>query len=210
MADEQIMSIAWEHLDSNYQPLEDDDSEDFEEEGELDEGLDQLIKISNLVRPAHYTPWGTFDPRDPFSPRNLYDLHIGHLKGFNVFTNPAFTSIMDSIDGLAIWSEIDPYRIIVAPAKRYDWSYVRGNIEKALIGRAILTEAEINLEKLKKFTNNFGTQRHIAVLFPNGEIHSTSEQDSNYESIRQELLDAHKVVKDSLCIENGEIVDDRS
>lgn len=190
-------SLIWENYRSNYikeEPEEEDDDDDIFNDGEGFEGDDEhdgskhpnglnLYDIPKLFRVnqpiPHYTPWGLFHSNNPLSPTNMYELWMVHFKGFSVFsfgksgTGSEFINLMNSIDGVAIWSQHDPYCIVIGPAKAYSIEEIRRNVEKALFGK--LDPDLLKKEEPPKETNeakslllfNNGV-KNIIVEFPNG------------------------------------------
>jgi hypothetical protein len=118
---------------------------------------------------VQYTPWGAFNADNPLSPANMYDLQMAHFRGFTVHTIPNFIQLMDSVEGVAVWTQHDPYCIAVGPAKTYTSEEVKINVEKAIY--AALGVPDFSPQPIQQMQSielmNEGVH-NIIVQFPNG------------------------------------------
>ena len=131
--------IAWVHYKTNFlKPSEptnlfDDDDDDSDEDEEI--GIEDIMP-EGFVRfgqkPMDFTPWGKFEKDNPMSPLELYDLQVVYFKGFSANSFKDFKALMNSVEGIGIWGQIDAYSIIVGPAKLYEFQEVRYNLEYAI------------------------------------------------------------------------------
>ena len=135
--------IAWEHYKTNYldvdQSSKNDDSDDIEDldDDDEDDGDNIISMLPNFIKlnsdkPMHYTPWGKFDADNTLSPINLYDLRVMHFKGFTTRSIENFPKLINSIEGISIWGQIDPYFVVLAIAKMYDYETIKKNVEDAI------------------------------------------------------------------------------
>lgn len=215
--------IAFEHYKINYidkdkdkglyEPDDNDDSDDEDsDDPELMGMIPQFVRIGQ-EKPVHYTPWGRFDTDNPLSPVNLYELRAMHFKGFTSKSIPNFSKLMSNIEGIAIWGQIDPYFIVIAPAKLYDFSIVRENIEAAIYGalNVSIKKEPKNIdqyiieiaEKSGSMFENDGIENY-AIIFPNKDF--TVEWIENpTEKNEEDVCKLFSQIKDLIIFKNGEI-----
>lgn len=210
--------IIWEHFKSNYINQNNDEEEDeFDDEEDLDEmgndqedGFGNLIKMSRMLRSpqidAHFTPWGAFHPNNPMSPVNMYDLYFAHFHGFTTFSIPNFKDIMNSIEGVAIWAQHDPYTIIFGPAKTYSATEVKMNIDAVLmsaLGIPPKKSENSELEMMKNQSQQLFKEGviNIFIRFPNGTIDILKNPS---QSEIKEAIDLKTKIKDVVLYMNGE------
>jgi len=139
--------IGWENYKENYVKVTDDidDMDDINEDE--DEFIDTMpFKVFNMNGmehlEAHYTPWGKFEAENPLSPINFYELSLAHFTGFTVKSFSDFNNIMVNVDGLALYKIVDPYCVVIAPAKSYEVTDVKINFERAIYKALNLTIAD--------------------------------------------------------------------
>ena len=211
--------IIWEHFKSNYinQAIANDDDDDFDEDEEdadigedQEDGFGNLIKVSRMLQgpilEPHYTPWGAFHPNNPMSPVNMYDLYFAHFHGFTTFTIKNFKDLMNSIEGVAIWAQHDPYTIIFGPAKTYSATEVKINIEGVLMaamGIPPKKSTSSELEDIKEQSNNMFQNgvSNIFIRFPNGHIDVIENPSQIFIN---EAMDLKTKIKDVVIYMNGE------
>jgi hypothetical protein len=216
--------IGWEHYRTNYvkeqhaaQPLVIDDDDDDGEEDDGDISIEDIfpggISFRQRQIPIHYTPWGKFDADNPISPVNLYDLYMVHFKGFTTDFIPNFKDLMSSIEGIAIWGQIDRYCLIVAPAKAYEIQEVKYNFNKAVYSALgmtienggfdmedhIISVIERSEELFKSGIDNF------AVVFPEPNFGIEVFESPDEDKIK-EIHDLMGRVKDLVVIHNGDFL----
>lgn len=119
-----MKNIQWTHLESNFGGegfINEDD--DFDDLGSV---YDELI----------FTPMGTFHKRDMMNPMMHFDFWIGETD-FRI-TNEDKLVIQD-VEGVELFYQWTPYKIIIAPARMFSSAEVKKNIENVLIDGDILT-----------------------------------------------------------------------
>ena len=215
--------IGWEHYRTNYvkeqhptpSPLIIDDDDDDEDDGDIsiEDMFPGGISFRQRQIPTHYTPWGKFDADNPISPVNLYDLYMVHFKGFTTDFIPNFKDLMSSVEGVAIWGQIDRYCLIVAPAKAYEALEVRYNFDKAIYSALgmtienggfdmedhIISVIERSEELFESGIDNF------AVVFPEPNFGIEVFEAPDEEKIK-EIHDLMGRVKDLVVIHNGDFL----
>lgn len=212
----QNKKIIWEHFETNYlkknTDFDEDDDDDFEdfdesEDHEMAGGPNNFMRAFRLpgfMPEVHHTPWGVFHANNPLSPVNMYDISMAHFKGFNVHTIPNFIQLMDSVDGVAVWAQHDPYCIAVGPGKLYSTMEVKLNVEKAIYDALGVTNYNnhdktleytiASTELLKNGTHN------VFIRFPNG-TSKVYENPSNEEL--SELLKLKKQINGVIIVHDG-------
>lgn len=218
--------IGWEHYRTNYVKEQHtnttslggpDDSIDDDDDDDSDISIEDMfpggISFRQRQAPIHYTPWGKFDADNPISPVNLYDLYMVHFKGFTTDFIPNFKDLMSSIEGIAIWGQIDRYCLIVAPAKAYEALEVRYNFDKAIYSALgmtienggfdmedhIISVIERSEELFESGIDNF------AVVFPEPNFGIEVFEAPDEEKIK-EIHDLMGRVKDLVVIHNGDFL----
>lgn len=221
--------IAFEHYKENYLEIEksksvfkkeDNDEDDEDDDDEISNFVDMMpnmVRFGAEKQPVHYTPWGRFEVDNPLSPVNLYDLRAVHFKGFTSKSIPNFSKLMNNIEGIAIWGQIDPYFIVIAPAKSYDFSIVRENIERAIYG-ALNIEIKNNnsnsnkdieehiikiAEKSASMFNDNGIE-NFALIFPDKDFTVEYIENPTEDNIKQ-ICSLFNQVKNLIVFKNGEI-----
>lgn len=217
--------IAFEHYKTNYMEIDkerplyegDDDIGDDDDEEENDFSPIDMMPAGILrfgqEKPIHYTPWGKFDTDNPLSPVHLYDLRAVHFKGFTTKSIPNFSSLMNTIEGVSIWAQIDPYFIVIAPAKLYDFADVRANIEEAIytalnievtadtsfdLDHYIMEVAEKSSTMFSEGTDNF------ALIFPDKDFSVEYIENPTQENI-VEICSLFNQIKNLIVFKNGEV-----
>lgn len=218
--------IGWEHYRTNYVKERNasipllggpDDSIDDDDDDDSDISIEDMfpggISFRQRQTPIHYTPWGKFDADNPISPVNLYDLYMVHFKGFTTDFIPNFKDLMSSIEGIAIWGQIDRYCLIVAPAKAYEALEVKYNFDKAIYSALgmtienggfdmedhIISVIERSEELFESGIDNF------AVVFPEPNFGIEVFEAPDEEKIK-EIHDLMGRVKDLVVIHNGDFL----
>lgn len=216
--------IGWEHYRTNYikeqKPtidLVEDHNDDNEDDDNGDISIEDMfpggIQFGQKQTPIHYTPWGKFDVDNPISPVNLYDLYMVHFKGFTTDFIPNFKDLMSSIEGVAIWGQIDRYCLIIAPAKAYEVLEVKYNFDKTIysalgltienggfdIEDHIISVIEKSEELFKSGIDNF------ALVFPEPNFGIEVIESPDEEKIK-EINDLMGRVKDLVVIHNGDFL----
>lgn len=222
---EDMPQIIWEDFKLNYiertndEKEEDDDDEDivFEDDDENMRGLDMMFGQMNQARQIHHTPWGRFLAENPLSPVNLYELKVGHLKGFRITSIPNFEKIMSEVDGVALFAKLDPYFIVMAPAKLYSVVEVKANIERAIY-KALNIEIKNEPPDLESYAAQAQAVSHskfvddgiqnIVLVFPEPNveveiIENPTEKDLN------EVDKLSLQLKDLIVFKNGELYEQK-
>lgn len=218
--------IGWEHYRTNYikeqhanipllsgpnDSIDDDDDDDGDIS--IEDMFSSGISFRQRQAPVHYTPWGKFDADNPISPVNLYDLYMVHFKGFTTDFIPNFKDLMSSIEGIAIWGQIDRYCLIVAPAKAYEVLEVKYNFDKAIYSALgmtienggfdmedhIISVIERSEELFESGIDNF------AVVFPEPNFGIEVFEAPDEQKIK-EIHDLMGRVKDLVVIHNGDFL----
>lgn len=218
--------IAFEHYRENYLEVEkeknkslykkDDDDDDDDDDDEVSGFVDMMPSVMRFgaeKQQVHYTPWGRFDMDNPLSPVNLYDLRAVHFKGFTSRSIPNFSKLMGNIEGVAIWGQIDPYFIVIAPAKSYDFAVVRENIERAIYGALNIeiktptkTMEDYIVQVAEKSASMFVDDgiENFALIFPNEEFSVEYIENPTEENIKH-ICSLFDQIKDLIVFKNGEI-----
>tara|TARA_B100002052_G_scaffold56578_1_gene49778 strand:- start:4063 stop:4707 length:645 start_codon:yes stop_codon:yes gene_type:complete len=125
--------IAWEKFTPNYstnavhQDEETDEPPSFQEEEELDVGLNlEHFLLSKKIK----TPFGAYEVDDPFSPYNMFECWIGHTN-FKI-TDGDFDKLDTQIDGIGCLAIISPYRFFIGIEKLFTFPVARIQIQKIL------------------------------------------------------------------------------
>ena len=219
--------IAFEHYRENYLEVEkeknkslykkdeddDDDDDDDDEVSNFVDIMPSVMRFGGEKPQVHYTPWGRFDIDNPLSPVNLYDLRAVHFKGFTSKSIPNFSKLMTNIEGIAIWGQIDPYFIVIAPAKSYDFAVVRENIERAIYG-ALNIEIKTSTKTVEDYIIKVAEKsasmfvddgiENFALIFPNEEFSVEYIENPTEENIKQ-ICSLFEQIKDLIVFKNGEI-----
>lgn len=233
MAEDKV--IKWEDYRSNYIDNNsiDEDIDELDEDMDIDDDYEDdndnseaqnINKIMSMVAipfgPNMHngkminTPWGGFGENNKLAPFNFYELKIAHFKGFSTLTIPDFTSIMDSVDGVAVWKSLDPYCIIVGKARIYTWEEVSANVKAALIGSSSgpPNPAVEKLNKLTQFNKEIkevidnnrenNITQYTAAIFPNGKVIQVMPTEDGYED-KLKQIEELKSKLSLIIIENG-------
>ncbi len=218
--------IAFEHYRTNYVDIDKEKSlykdesidEDDDEDDDENDFSDVIGSMPGIFRfgqekPTHYTPWGKFDADNPLSPVNLYELRAVHFKGFTTKSIPNFPSLMNTIEGVSIWGQIDPYFIVIAPAKLYDFSEVRANIEEAIYGALnielkndeVFDLDDYIMEVAGKSSTMFseGTE-NFALIFPDKDFSVEYIENPTQEKI-VEICSLFNQINNLIVFKNGEV-----
>lgn len=220
--------IAFEHYRENYLEVEkeknrslykkddDDDDDDDSDDDEIANFADimpNVMRFGAEKQQVHYTPWGRFDIDNPLSPVNLYDLRAVHFKGFTSKSIPNFSKLMSNIEGVAIWGQIDPYFVVIAPAKSYDFAIVRENVERAIYGALNIeiktptkTIEDYIIQVAEKSASMFVDDgiENFALIFPNEDF-SVEYIENPTEDNAKQICRLFDQIKDLIVFKNGEI-----
>lgn len=217
---EGAVTIGWEHYKTNYidtpkssvQMIDDIDDDDDDEDGDIDieEIFNNRMQFHSLQKPMHHTPWGKFEADSPLSPVNLYDLYLGHFKGFNTNSIPNFKELMSSIEGVALWGQIDPYCVVIAPARSYSTTEVKYNIDRAIYSALGISLKNSNLdledylidlcEKSEELFNN-GVE-NFTIVFPEPNFNVVLEENPDEEK-ENEVEELISRIQGLIVIKNG-------
>jgi hypothetical protein len=217
---EDMPQIIWEDFKLNYiervnDEKEDDDEEDiiFEDDDENMRGLDMMFGQMNQARQIHHTPWGRFLADNPLSPVNLYELKVAHLKGFKITSIPNFEKLMSEVDGVALFAKLDPYFIVMAPAKLYSVPEVKANIERAIY-KALNIEIRNESPDLESYAAQAQAVSHskfvddgvenIVLVFPEPNV-EVEIMENPTEKELNEVDKLSKQLKDLIVFKNGEL-----
>lgn len=223
---EEMPEIVWEDFKLNYidKPLdekeEDDEEEDviFEDDDENMRGLEMMMMgPMNAIQRVHNTPWGKFSPENPISPVNLYELKVAHLKGFKTTSIPNFEQLMRNVDGVALFAQLDPYFIVIAPAKLYAIQDVKSNVERAIY-KALNIEIKNELPGLESYvaqaqalSNSKFLEEgidNIVIVFPEPNVGIEVLESPSQKEIG-EVDQLSKQLKELIIFKNGELYEQK-
>jgi hypothetical protein len=216
--------IAWINYKENYievpehNDFTDEDTPDSFDDDDDELGVGQIRFMNSGMfnfhnENIHYTPWGRYLANNPMSPINMYEqLWVAHFKGFTTKTIPNFDQIIAATEGVANFVKIDPYSIVIAVAKCYDFTDVQQNVERSLyeaLGIEISNESKsmedhlmgVREQSLSLF--NSGVE-NIALVFPEPNF-SVEIVESPTE---QNILDLKKLfgqIQNLIVFRNGEL-----
>ena len=220
--------IAFEHYRENYLEVEkeknrslykkddDDDDDDNDDDDEVSNFVDimpSVMRFGAEKQQVHYTPWGKFDIDNPLSPVNLYDLRAVHFKGFTSRSIPNFSKLMGNIEGVAIWGQIDPYFVVIAPAKSYDFAVVRENVERAIYGALNIeiktptkTMEDYIIQVAEKSASMFADDgiENFALIFPNEDFSVEYIENPTEENVKH-VCSLFAQIENLIIFKNGEI-----
>jgi len=221
------IEISWANYKTNYldtivSKMDDDDIIDDNDDDDDEETGGPLMMFPpgafRQENSHHYTPWGKFSDSNPLSPLNLYELNVVNFKGFNIHDIPDWQDIINSARGVAIFSMIDKYSILIATAKSYTFREVRLNVENAIYKALNISNTvngsngveeyilEIQAESKKKFESGID---NFAIVFNNEEFsvdmidHPSDKDESDINGLLTQL-------NDIVVFKNGEIYDGKS
>ena len=222
---EEMPQIVWEDFKLNYidrpsEEKEEDDEEDiiFEDDDENMRGLEMMMMgPMNAMKQVHNTPWGRFAADNPISPVNLYELKVAHLKGFKVTSIPNFEQMMANIDGVALFSKLDPYFIVIAPAKLYSIQDVKSNVERAIY-KALNIEIKNEQPTLESYVaqaqsisqSKFSEEgiQNIVMVFPEPNVAVDIIENPTEKDIK-EVNQLSSQLKDLIIFKNGELYEQK-
>lgn len=220
--------IAFEHYRENYLEVEkeknrslykkddDDDDDNDDDDDEVSNFVDimpSVMRFGAEKQQVHYTPWGKFDIDNPLSPVNLYDLRAVHFKGFTSRSIPNFSKLMGNIEGVAIWGQIDPYFVVIAPAKSYDFAIVRENVERAIYGALNIeiktptkTIEDYIIQVAEKSASMFVDDgiENFALIFPNEDFSVEYIENPTEENVKH-VCSLFSQIENLIIFKNGEI-----
>lgn len=216
------MKITWEDYRANYvdddiddvmHELDDDDDivdddDDDDISGPPPNGMSLGKLMSAMGGPASFgrvvnTPWGQFSSNNKFAPFNFYELKIMHFNGFSTHTFPNFKATLDSIDGVAVWKDMDPYCVIIGKARTYSWQTVINNVTEALTKVPAPPTPEHIAEKIIATQQKEDVSVYVAVVFPDGRSSIVTPDDTEYMKKVQEINEMRGTINNLIIIENG-------
>lgn len=119
--------VVWEYLHPNNETDMDAMSNNINEGFSVErETPMDITGLSSMV----FTPLGTYHEKDPMNPNNHFKFWIGHTNFRLTSDDIDSIKFADGVDLFQVWT---PYRFFVSPAKSFEWSIVRQNIEKQLL-----------------------------------------------------------------------------
>ena len=214
--------IGWEHYKTNYLDIDnsnkndDHDDIDHDDDDDDDDGDNIVGMFPNLIRlnnekQVHYTPWGKFDIDNPLSPINLYDIRVMHLRGFTTISIKNFPALINSIEGIAIWGQIDPYFVVIAMAKMYEFEDIKKRIEGAIYG-ALNIEIDDDDSELEEYILGAGEKSeklhddgidNFVVVFPEPNLVTEILENPDEKKVDEihRLMDQ---IEDLVVFKNGE------
>lgn len=222
---EEMPEIVWEDFRLNYidkppEEKDEDDEEDviFEDDDENMRGLEMMMMgPMNTIQRVHNTPWGKFSPDNPISPVNLYELKVAHLKGFKTTSIPNFDQLMKNVDGVALFAQLDPYFIVIAPAKLYALQDVKSNVERAIY-RALNIEIKNESPALESYvaqaqalSNSKFLEEgidNIVIVFPEPNVGVEMLENPSPKEIG-EVDQLSKQLKELIIFKNGELYEQK-
>lgn len=197
--------IRWVDFRANYVDPEDEeelelDDDDFEDEPRA-VPMEQFIEAfqGGIVN----TPWGPFGVKNKFAPFNFYDLAFAHFKGFTTFSIPDFVKIMDAVEGVAVWKQMDPYCVIVGKAKLYEWPEVKMAISKALLND---NSVELLTQSIIQECSDKGLTEYVTAIFPNNQVITILPEDVDRDAKIAQIEQLKQTMKGLIVIENGVVV----
>jgi hypothetical protein len=124
-----IQNIAMQHLDK-LGDIEDVLDEEDDEEDEDDEDYDLFDKKKNLI---HSSPMVPITPQlmDDVAMLSSFDCWLGHT---NFDLTHGMKDILNKVPGIEVLKIFSRYRFFVGIGEMFDFTEVRNDIEKAILG----------------------------------------------------------------------------
>lgn len=154
-----MREVVWEHLESNYMQ---DEEETYFDSQESDQYQDLI-----------FTPMGVFHKKDAMNPMKHFNFYIGRTS-FKISNEDK--QLIQSADGVEVFFQWTPYSFLVSPAKMFEWTDVRENIEEKLFGDSdIVIESFVINDESNKDTLLNDFYKELDKSFKFWLIHTSTE-----------------------------------